>query len=247
MSERVAVVVGGAGSIGGAIARRLSKGGYRVDIMDINHEGAKVMVKELGQSASYVPCDVTDLDEVKRAINDIETHSGEIEVLVNSVGGNVILGFPKTPYWEIDIKERETLLKLNLYSVLNACYAVLPLMIKRRRGNIVNITSGQGLKGGAGLATYSAAKGGIVTFTQAIACEAGPYGVRVNSIAPGSTQTAWRANEKVEDRAKFESTIPLRRRTSPADVAAAVAFLVSEDASHVTGACINVSGGKHLY
>lgn len=247
MSSKIAIVTGGAGSIGGATARRLSKSGYCVAIMDINHEGAEAMVKELGKSAFYVPCDVADLDGVKQAIHDIETHSGEIEALVNAVGGNTILGFPKKLYWEIDIAERETLLKLNLYSTLNTCYAVLPLMIKRRRGNIVNITSSQGLKGGAGLATYSAAKGGIVTFTQAIACEAGPYGVRVNSIAPGSTQTVWRANENAVDKEKVEATIPLRRRTSPEDVAAAVAFLVSEDASHVTGACINVSGGTQLY
>jgi NAD(P)-dependent dehydrogenase (short-subunit alcohol dehydrogenase family) len=247
MSGRIAVVTGGAGSIGGATARRLTKSGYRVAIMDIHRERGEIIVKELGTSAFYEHCDVGDMDAVKQVINDIEARSGEIEILVNAVGGNTILGFPKKPYWEIEITERETLLKLNLYSTLNTCHAVLPLMIKRRRGNIVNISSGQGLKGGEGLATYSAAKGGIITFTQALAREAGPYGVRVNSIAPGSTQTAFRANERAEDRQKVEARIPLRRRTSTEDVAAAVAFLVSEDASHVTGACVDLSGGKNLY
>ena len=248
MLSRIAIVTGGAGSIGAATARRLAKSGYRVAIIDINREGAEVIVKELGKLAFNVTCDVIDLDEVKRVIHDIETRHGEIEVLVNAVGGNQILGFPKKPYWEIDIAEREMLLKVNLYSTLNTSYVVLPLMIKRRRGNIVNITSGQGLKGGEGLATYSAAKGGIITFTQALALEAGPYGVRVNSIAPGGVQTAWRvAHEKGTDREKEEAKLPLRRRTSPEDVAAAIAFLVSEDASHVTGSCMNVSGGKHLY
>ena len=247
MSDRIAVVTGGAGSIGGATARRLAKSGYRVAVMDIHQERGEAIVKELGTSAFYKDCDVGDMDAVKQVVNEIEARSGEIAILVNAVGGNTILGFPKKNYWEIDIAERETLLKLNLYSALNTCYAVLPLMINRRRGNIVNISSGQGLKGGAGLATYSASKGGIMTFTQALACEAGPYGVRVNSIAPGSTQTAFRANERAEDRQKAEATIPLRRRTSPEDVAATVAFLVSEDAAHVTGACINLSGGKQLY
>lgn len=247
MIARISIVTGGAGSIGAAVARKLSKSGYRVAIIDINREGAEIIGKELENSVVYAPCNVAELDEAKRAIDDIERRSGEIEVLVNTAGGSRALGFFKKPYWEVTVTEREMLLKVNLYSTLNTCYAVLPLMIKRRRGNIINITSTMGLKGGWGLATYSAAKGGIITFTQALAVEAGPYGVRVNSVAPGAVQSAWRLHEKPEDREKDEAGIPLRRRASPKDIAGAVAFLVSEDASYVTGACIDVSGGTALH
>jgi 2-hydroxycyclohexanecarboxyl-CoA dehydrogenase len=216
-----------------------------VAILDIHRERSEAIGKELGTSAIYAPCDVADLEEVKRAVDDIEKRFGEIAVLVNSAGGSEGLGFVSRPYWEVDVEEREFLLKVNLYGVLNTCYAVLPLMIKRQRGNIVNIASRKGLKGGAGLATYSAAKGGIVTFTHAIAVEAATYGVRVNSVAPGKTLSAWRSPQEAEAE-KGGSKIPLGI-TYPEDVAGVVAFLVSEDARHVTGACIDASGGTALH
>jgi len=249
MTEGIAVVTGGAGGIGAAVARRLRKNGYGVAIMDINREGAEIIGKELGTSAVYAPCNVTELDEVQKAIDDIESRFGEIEALINTAGGHRQFGFIKQPYWETDLAERETVIKVNLYGTLNTCYAVLPWMVKRSRGNIVNIVSSIGLKGGWGLATYSAAKGGIVTFTQALALEAGPHGVRVNSIAPGGTEAPWREriHETVEEREKAKASAPLRRRAFPEDVAAAVSFLISEDASHITGACIDLSGGTALH
>ena len=246
MAEKIAVVTGGAGSIGSAVARRLRKEAYGVAIIDLHRERSEAVGKELGTSAIYAPCNVADLEEVKRAVDDIEKRFGELAVLVNSAGGSEGLGFVSRPYWEVDVEERESLLKVNLYGVLNTCHAVLPLMIKRKRGNIVNIASRKGLKGGAGRATYSAAKGGIITFTHAIAIEAAPYGVRVNSVAPGKTLSAWRLPQEKEDPAKGESKIPLGI-TRPEDVAGVVAFLVSEDARHVTGACIDASGGTALH
>ncbi len=246
MSERIAVITGGAGSIGSAIARRLRKEGYGVAIIDVHRERTEAIGRELGTSAIYAPCSVAEIEEVKRAVDDIEKRFGEIAVLVNSAGGSEGLGFAPRPYWEVDLEEREFLLKVNLYGVLNTCHVVLPLMIKRKRGNIVNIASRKGLKGGAGMATYSAAKGGIVTFTHAIAVEAAPYGVRANSVAPGRTLSAWRLPQEKEDPAKAGSKIPLGI-TYPEDIAGVVAFLVSEDARHVTGACIDASGGTALH
>jgi NAD(P)-dependent dehydrogenase (short-subunit alcohol dehydrogenase family) len=128
----------------------------------------------------------------------------------------------------------------NLNTVLNVTHAVLPHMIAAKGGSIVSISAGRGLKGGKNAAIYSAAKAGIIAFSQSVAQEVGACGVRINTIAPGNAEARWKKSND-------ESRSPLGRNTSAEDVGKAVAFLLSEDASHITGSCLDLSGGTSLH
>jgi NAD(P)-dependent dehydrogenase (short-subunit alcohol dehydrogenase family) len=130
---------------------------------------------------------------------------------------------------------------VNFQSVLHCTHAVLPGMIAAKRGAIVSIAASRGLRGGPQASIYSAAKAAIIVFSQSLAQEVGPLGIRVNTIAPGNAEARW----KTADPEAAHS--PLRRPTSADDVGKAVAFLVSEDASHITGSCLDVSGGSTLH
>ena len=131
-------------------------------------------------------------------------------------------------------------MEVNLKGVFNCCHAVLPHMIAARRGGIVSITAARGLRGGTKASIYSAAKAGIIVFSQSLAQEVGPHGIRVNTVAPGNTAARWKTTAE-------ESRSPLGRPTYPEDVGEAVAFLLSDAASHITGSCIDVSGGTALH
>jgi 2-hydroxycyclohexanecarboxyl-CoA dehydrogenase len=238
LEGRSALVTGGAKGIGEAIVRRLSAEGARVTIGDVDTEGAERVAAEVGAEA--VPLDVTDPDSARAAVDG----AGGLDVLVNNAGMDEFSFFTDT-----DPGLWERVLAVNLKGVLACTHAALPGMQRAGYGRIVNIASEAGRVGSKGSAVYSAAKGGVIAFTKTIARENARFGITANAIAPGPIDTPLlrRATELGElgDRIieTMKGATQLRRLGEPDEVAAAVAFLASEEAAYVTGETLGVSGG----
>jgi 2-hydroxycyclohexanecarboxyl-CoA dehydrogenase len=244
---KVALVTGGASGIGAATARLLAAEGARVAIGDLNEDGAREIAAELDGIA--VKLDVTDVESVNTAVASITEQAGQIDVLVNNAGTDLFSFFVKTDpgLWDF-------VLAVNLRGVLAVTHAVLPGMQERRSGAIVNVASEAGRVGSQGSAVYSAAKAGVIGFTKAIAREAARYRVRVNAVAPGPIETpllnaAPKILGELGERLKqgMVDATQLGRAGEPQEVATAIAFLASEDASYVTGQTLNVSGGLSMW
>ena len=231
-------MTGGASGIGAAIARRLAAEGAAVVIGDVNVDGAKEVGGEIDAQATLL--DVTDPDS---AVGVVESH-GPFQILINNAGTDDFAFFT-----DMTPERWRRLLAINLEGVFACTHAVLPGMQEAGYGRIVNIASEAGRVGSKGSAAYSAAKGGVIAFTKAIARENARYGVTANSIAPGPIDTplldAARGLGDVGERIieTMKAGTQMRRLGSPDEVAAAVAFLASDDASYVTGETLGVSGG----
>jgi 2-hydroxycyclohexanecarboxyl-CoA dehydrogenase len=247
LEDKIALVTGGASGIGAATARRLAAEGARVAVGDINDEGAREVAGELDGFACHL--DVTDTGSVGEAVRAVGKELGEIDVLVNNAGTDLFSFFVKTDpgLWDF-------VLGVNLRGVLAVTHAVLPGMQERRAGAIVNVSSEAGRVGSQGSAVYSAAKAGVIGFTKAIAREAARYRVRVNAVAPGPIETpllnaAPKVYGEIGERLKqgMVDATQLGRSGEPEEVAAAIAFLASEDASYITGQTLGVSGGLSMW
>ena len=231
-------MTGGASGIGAAISRRLAAEGAEVTIGDVNEDGAREVASEIDGEA--VALDVTDPELVSSAIGEM----GTLDVLVNNAGTDDF-GF----FTDMTPERWRRLIAVNLEGVLACTHAALPPMQQAGYGRIVNIASEAGRVGSKGSAAYSAAKGGVIAFTKTIARENGRYGITCNAIAPGPIETPLlmgalqfgEMGERIVETMK--GATQLRRLGQPDEVAAAVAFLASEDASYVTGETLGVSGG----
>ncbi len=239
LEGRKALVTGGASGIGSAIARRLAAEGARVTIGDLNLEGATQIAGEI--SGLAVELDVTDLGSAQAAV---DSAGAPIDILVNNAGTDEFGFFAQTTpaQWE-------KVIAVNLNGVLNCTFAALPGMQDAGYGRMVNIASEAGRVGSKGSAVYSAAKGGVIAFTKVMAREGARFGITANAIAPGPIETPllMKAKEFGEIGEKIIETMKggtqLGRLGQPEEVAAAVAFLASDDASYVTGETLGVSGG----
>ncbi len=236
LSGRRALVTGGAKGIGEAICERLAQDGAEVVVADIDIAAASALADRIGARA--VEMDVTDLARAKAVV---ESH-GPFLILVNNAGVDQHAFFSDTTP-----QDWNALIAVNLLAVLATTHAVLPAMREARYGRIVNVASEAGRMGSRGGSVYAAAKGGVIAFTRSIARENGREGIVANAIAPGPIDTPMlrHAVERVGDRlmdAMTGATL-LRRLGTPREVAATVAFLVSEDAGYITGETLGVSGG----
>ena len=247
LEGKIALVTGGASGIGAATARRLAAEGARVAIGDVNEQGARAVAGELDGFACML--DVASAASVRAAVDEVVGALGAIDVLINNAGTDRFAFFVNTDetLWDL-------VLGVNLRGVIAVTHAVLPSMQERRGGAIVNVASEAGRVGSQGSAVYSAAKAGVIGFTKAIALEAARYRVRSNAVAPGPIETPLLNAAPVQlgelgERLKrgMVNATALGRSGEPEEVAAAIAFLASDEASYVTGQTLNVSGGLSMW
>jgi 3-oxoacyl-[acyl-carrier protein] reductase len=232
----VVLVTGGTRGIGRAVAERFRDVGAKVYITGTNQERTLSVARELGVEG--LKMDVTDREEVKRAVSEILEKEGRIDVLVNNAGitRDVLFLRMKDQDWDYVINT-------NLNGVYNVSRVVVPAMVKRRKGVIINVSSVVGFTGNVGQVNYSATKSALVGFTKSLAKELGGRGIRVNCIAPGYITTDM--TKAIPDKVKEEllKQIPLRREGEPREVADACLFLASDMASYITGTVLHVNGG----
>lgn len=226
---KTALITGGAGRVGHAIARRLLYAGWRVLLADRDQAAARQAALGLGASAEALPLDVTRLESVKAAVADCIVRHGPIAALVNAAGGRT--GADVGPFTDSDPATWRPIVDLHLRGVLNCCYAVLPGMIAAKGGAIVSVAAFEGLRGHKASAVFSAAKAGVVVLTETLVRECQPHGIRVNAVVPAPPEALARS----------------RTNDDSSALADAVAFLVSDKAARTTGACLDVSGGWALH
>ncbi|VVE90449.1 2-hydroxycyclohexanecarboxyl-CoA dehydrogenase [Pandoraea bronchicola] len=244
---KAVIVTGGGGGIGGATCRRLGSEGAAVAVFDRDLAAAQRVAGEIveaGGRAQAFACDITVRAQVDAAVAAVAQAFGPVSVLVNNAGWDIFKPFTKT-----EPAEWERLIAINLVGALHMHHAVLPEMVARRSGRIVNIASDAARVGSSGEAVYAACKGGIVAFSKTIAREHARHGITVNVVCPGPTDTALFADykegagnpEKLVE--AFTKAIPLGRIGQAGDLPGAIAFFASDDAAFVTGQVLSVSGG----
>jgi NAD(P)-dependent dehydrogenase (short-subunit alcohol dehydrogenase family) len=246
MTERTAVVTGGASGIGAAIGRRLAVDGAKVAIFDLDGDAAQATAESIeaaGGKAIGRPVDVTDRSAVDAALDEARSRFGRPTILVNSAGVTVSM-----PFLELTAETWNRVLAINLTGTFHCCQAVLPDMIEEGWGRIVNISSSSIHSGTPTLGAYVASKSGVVGLTKVLALEFGRRGITVNTIPPGFIDTPMLRRSVTTGLMKVEEQVartPVGRIGRPEDVAATCAFLVTEEAGYITGQTIGVNGGRN--
>jgi NAD(P)-dependent dehydrogenase (short-subunit alcohol dehydrogenase family) len=247
LEGRVAIVTGGASGIGRGIARRLAEMGCAVAIFDKNQQGAAAAADSISQNggkALALTCDVTSGEDCRRATEQTVAAFGQVDILCNNAGIVV-----RKDVATLQQDEWDAVLDVTLKSVYLLSHEVLPHMIRRGRGVIINTGSGWSLKGGPQAAAYCAAKAGVLNLTRAMAIDYGKNNIRVNCVCPGDVETPMLAGEcrqlgaEHDEFMKEAANRPLGRVGTPEDVGDTVLFLASDMARWITGACLVVDGG----
>lgn len=241
------LVTGAGGGIGQALAVRLAEEGCRLGLFDLNAaavEAAAQRARGAGATANAYPVDIADYNAVVAAVEAFVMEAGGIDILINNAGWDRFALFldTKPDFWD-------KVIAVNLRGPINMHHAVLPHMVKAKRGKVINIASDAGRVGSSGESVYSACKAGVIALTKTLAREMARHDIKLNAVAPGPTDTALfhsfigegEAGAKVH--AALEKSIPLRRIAKPDDIVGTIAFLASDDADYITGQIISVSGG----
>jgi NAD(P)-dependent dehydrogenase (short-subunit alcohol dehydrogenase family) len=242
----LAMFTGGSSWFVREAARNLIAEGWQVALTDINLDGVKENVEaiEAGAAASVDHLDVTDIAAVRKYADGLAEKHGTIDALINVAGGSNFLQMERPPFHETDPADWQKILAPNLYGTLNCCHSVIPHMVKARQGAIVNLASGMGLRGKANWSIYCVAKAGIVRLTQSLCQELGQHNIRANSIAPGSAECRWMPDVTSSRGGELP---PIGERTSAKDVGDAIHYLISDRGKHVTGICLDLSGGSTMH
>jgi 3-oxoacyl-[acyl-carrier protein] reductase len=242
-AERTALVTGAARGIGLAIARRFIQDGVRVVLVDRDAAAVEGAARDLGASAWPVVADVTRTADVEAAVKTADERWGRLDVVVNNAG---ITG-RSVPLWELTDEDWRQVIEIDLTSVFLVSRAVVRRMLPRRAGRIINIASIAGKEGNPTLVPYSTAKAGVIGFTKALAKEVATHGILVHAVAPAVIGTELLQQMTKETVDYLVAKIPMGRVGTPAEVAALVAWLASEECSFSTGAVHDLSGGRATY
>ncbi len=244
LEGKTAIVTGGAQGFGGGIVDKFVAEGARVLVADINGPGAKAKAAEHGNAASACEVDVSKGASVEAMVKTAIEAFGHVDILVNNAG---ITHLP-TPMEDVSEEEFDRVMAVNVKSVYLAARHLVPHMKARKTGAICNVASTAGLSPRPKLNWYNASKGWMISATKAMAVELAPFGVRVNALCPVAGETpllkSFLGEDTPEMRAKFLATIPIGRFSQPSDLGNAACFLCSEEASMITGAALEVDGGR---
>jgi 2-hydroxycyclohexanecarboxyl-CoA dehydrogenase len=244
LKDKVAIVTGSAQGIGHAIAMRLASEGAKVAVADIDLEGASRTADEIrktGGLAIAVKLDVSRLQDAISGADQVERELGPIDILVNNAGWDVV-----EPFVDSTPETWDKVIAINFRGALNCCKAIVPRMQSRKHGKIISISSDAARVGSTGEAVYAGCKAAIIGFSKTLAREVARYGINVNVVCPGPTETALLKTAMAGRQGVLDAmakSIPFRRLGQPDDIAGAVAFFASADSDYATGQVISISGG----
>lgn len=244
LGNKVAIVTGGGSGFGAGIVRKFVAEGAKVLVADINEGAAKGIAAEAGVAAFGMKVDVTSASDVRAMVDEAERRFGPLDILVNNAGR----GHLPQPLEGLPEDEFDALGTLNMKSIYLAMREVVPRFKQRKHGVVLNIASTAGVSPRPRLAWYNASKGWVITATRACAVELAPFGIRVVALNPVAGETpmlkTFMGEDTPEMRAKFLSTIPMGRFSTPEDLGNAACFLCSDEAGLITGVCMEVDGGR---
>ena len=244
LSNRVAIVTGGAQGFGFAITERFIKSGAKVIIWDIDKKAAEEAISKLNSNdCSYQIVDVKNFDEINKSLNDIEKKFGKIDIFINNAG----IAGKNTTVAEYPLEEWNKVINLNLNAVFYCCKAVVPFMVKNNYGRIVNIASIAGKEGNSNASAYSSSKAGVIGLTKSLGKELAQKNIAVNCVTPAAAKTRI-FNQMTEEHINYMlSKIPRNKFAKVEELASLVSWLASEENSFSTAAVFDLSGGRATY